>query len=73
MTVLTLKEAAEFLKLSEGGLRCLAKRGVVPCKRIGQGSKPLYRFIQQKLEGWLNQEPPYVDPRRIQKRREVTI
>ncbi len=73
MAALNLKQAADFLNLHPETLRRLASRGIVPCKRIGEGPKPIYRFIQQKLEGWLGQEPPFVDPRRIQYRKEVTL
>ncbi|PIR25629.1 MAG: DNA-binding protein [Deltaproteobacteria bacterium CG11_big_fil_rev_8_21_14_0_20_42_23] len=65
MVIMDAKQAAEFLSIAPNTLRRLASEGHVPCKRIGTGSRPIYRFVKSKLEAWLTEEPPFVDPRRI--------
>lgn len=43
--VLTLAEAAEYLKVSERTLWAQAKAGIIPCFKVGSQ----YRFITEKL------------------------
>ena len=47
--VLTLQEAAEFLKVSERTLWSLAKQGLVPCRRVGKQ----YRLSRNVLVRWI--------------------
>ena len=46
--VLTLAEAAEFLRVSERTLWSQVKAGEVPCFRLGKQ----YRFSLESLEQW---------------------
>ena len=65
MTVMTLKEAAKYLRYNPEKLRLKARDGLVPCKRIGHGPRPSYRFVREKLDAWLMEDPPHVDPMMI--------
>lgn len=48
-SVLRLKEAAEYVRVSDKTLRELAKTGRVPCQRVGRE----WRFLRKALEEWL--------------------
>ena len=48
-SVLTLSEAAEFLRVSAKTLGEMARRGVVPSQRVGRE----WRFLRSALEEWL--------------------
>lgn len=52
--VLRLKEAAEFVRVSEKTLREMAKAGRIPCQRVGRE----WRFLTKALESWLTGERP---------------
>lgn len=65
MTVMTLKEAAAYLKYKPEPLRRMAAKGLVPCRRMGEGLRARYRFVQEKLDDWLKQDLPFIDSRRI--------
>ncbi len=67
MTVMTLKEAAKHLKFNPETFRRMAANGLIPCRRIGEGPRARYRFIKEKLDQWLSQDLPFVDPRRVRK------
>jgi excisionase family DNA binding protein len=49
--VLTLPEAAAYLRCHPKTLRLMAIRGSVPGRRVGW----LWRFSQQRLEGWMRE------------------
>ena len=49
MEVLTLQEAARYVRVSEKTLREMAKAGRVPSQRVGRE----WRFLRQALEEWL--------------------
>ncbi|MFW6163546.1 MAG: helix-turn-helix domain-containing protein [Planctomycetota bacterium] len=52
--VLTLQEAAEFVRVSEKTLRGLAREGRAPGQKVGRE----WRFLRSALESWLaGQEP----------------
>ena len=54
MVVLTLLEAAGFLRVSRATMRRMAFEGVVPASVIRSGQrKKTYRFRQEELERWL--------------------
>lgn len=46
MTILTLEEAASFLKMTSHYLRYQAKQGIIPGKKLGRE----WRFVQEVLE-----------------------
>jgi excisionase family DNA binding protein len=50
--VLTLAEAARFLRVTPGKLRALAEQGELPGRKIKQG----WRFLKAALEDWLRGE-----------------
>ena len=47
--VLRLKEAADYVRVSEKTLREMAKTSRVPCQRVGRK----WRFLRKALDGWL--------------------
>jgi excisionase family DNA binding protein len=49
MTVMTQKEAAKYLRLSQSYLSRMTTTGDIPHKKVG--SKPLY--VQEILDSWL--------------------
>jgi excisionase family DNA binding protein len=51
--VLTLPEAAAFLRVPEEVLEQLAARQVVPARKLGEE----WRFLKQGLQDWLRQGP----------------
>ena len=51
--VLTLAEAAAFLRVPEAVLEQLAARQVVPARKLGEE----WRFLKQGLRDWLRQGP----------------
>ena len=46
--LLTYKEVAEYLKLSEGGVKLLVKRGLIPVVRL-PGTKKVVRIRQSDI------------------------
>ena len=50
--VLTLAEAARFVRVSEKTLREMARSGRVPCQKVGRA----WRFLRAALENWLAHE-----------------
>ena len=44
----TAKDVAAFLRVGESYIYELAKRGQIPCGKIGR----LYRFEQAEIEAW---------------------
>ena len=52
--VLTVDEAAEYLRIPKSSLYKLAKEGKIPCKKVGRH----WRFHRDAIDMWLaNQEP----------------
>jgi len=51
-SVLTLDEAAAYLRMSPSGLRGMAQRGAVPATKLGK----LWRFDRCQLEAWVRGE-----------------
>jgi excisionase family DNA binding protein len=49
--VLTTTEAAEFLRLTPYGVRALARRGVLPGRKVGRD----WRFLRAELVAWLKE------------------
>ena len=56
--VLTLSEAARFVRVSQKTLGEMARSRQIPCQKVGRE----WRFLRQALEGWLRgkAEPSYV-------------
>jgi len=50
--VMTIQEAAEFLRCHPRTLQKMAIRGEIPAKKVGS----LWRFSRQRLQDWM-QEP----------------
>jgi len=48
-TIMTLSEGAAFLRVKETTLRDLARRGMVPGRKVGQQ----WRFSRAQLEAWM--------------------
>lgn len=48
--VLTLSEAAKFIRMSQKTLGEMAREGRMPCQRVGRE----WRFLQEALENWLS-------------------
>lgn len=67
MTVMTLKEAAAYMNYQPESFRRLAAQGLIPCRRMGSGEKARYIFVKEKLDQWLSEDLPYIDPRRVRK------
>ena len=60
--ILTLKEAAKYLKIGESTVYRLAQKGKLPGRKVGGG----WRFSRRKLEAWIAgddwvDEPPAED------------
>ena len=53
--ILSVKEAADFLKLARGTLYRYAEDGVIPCVKIGPTNKSPVRFIKSELIEYVNQ------------------
>jgi excisionase family DNA binding protein len=51
--VLTLAEAAKFLRVSQAKLRRLAEQRQVPARKLGDD----WRFLKPALEDWLRGKP----------------
>ena len=66
MTILTLEEAAAFLKMSPTHLRKHAKQNSVPGKKLGKQ----WRFVQEVLEEFLVGHIDDYKPKRVRKKKE---
>jgi excisionase family DNA binding protein len=51
--VLTIKQAAEYLQISQSTLYKEAQKGKIPCQKIGRR----WRFSRLALEKWLEKLP----------------
>jgi len=55
LEVLTLEEAAAFLRVREDALLALATEGAIPARKIGEE----WRFLKEGLGDWLRCGPPF--------------
>jgi excisionase family DNA binding protein len=53
--VLTIDEAAQYLRISKSSLYKLAQEGKIPCQKVGRH----WRFSIQALSSWLGQLPKH--------------
>jgi excisionase family DNA binding protein len=51
--VMTVEEAAEFLRLSKDTVYALAREGRIPGRRVGTS----WRFLKKGIEDWLRGRP----------------
>ena len=54
-TIMTVKDVAEYLRMSEAKVYKLIKEGVLPVVRIGK----TWRFRKDLLDAWLEQSSTY--------------
>ena len=54
-TIMTVKDVAEYLRMSEAKVYKLVKEGVLPVARIGK----TWRFRKDLLDAWLEQSSTY--------------
>jgi len=54
--ILTLAEAAKFLRMSEETVRNHARDGVIPGRKVGQSDRSHWRFSQSRLSEWVRGE-----------------
>lgn len=52
VTIMTVNEVAEMLKLKPSTVYRHASDGTIPCIRVGRN----YRFSKEVIEAWLSQE-----------------
>jgi excisionase family DNA binding protein len=52
--VLTVDEAAEYLRIPKSSLYKLAKEGKIPCKKVGRH----WRFHRDAIDIWLGNQGP---------------
>lgn len=57
--VFTLKQAAEYLQISQDNLRSLSQAGRVPCRDFGTGEKQYFRYSRRALEAWVAKTKDY--------------
>jgi len=50
--VFTLQECAEYLKIAESTIYVLARKGRIPCQKVGRN----WRFSKDALDRWLSGE-----------------
>ena len=50
--ILTIEEAAEYLRLGKRSIYKLAQEGKIPCKKILNK----YRFVKSDLKKWVSNE-----------------
>jgi excisionase family DNA binding protein len=50
------RDAAKVLNISERHLWQLTKDGIVPCVRIGLGTRKIVRYPTHDLRAWLSQQ-----------------
>jgi excisionase family DNA binding protein len=51
--VLTLQECSAYLKIAESTIYVLARKGKIPCQKVGRN----WRFSKDALDRWLRGEP----------------
>jgi len=52
--IMTISEAAQYLRISSSSLYKLAQEGRVPCQKVGRH----WRFHKQALAKWFEKYPP---------------
>lgn len=70
---MTTKEAADYLRCCSDRLRKMAKEGLIPCRRLGDGPRARYTFVKEKLDLWLMQDLPFINPLRLPKIKRTSI
>jgi excisionase family DNA binding protein len=53
--LLDVKEVAQFLRCSTDCVRKMARKGIIPCRKVGVVGT-LYRFRRSDIEAWLNEQ-----------------
>ena len=53
--ILTVDEAAEYLRIPKSSLYKLAKEGKIPCQKVGRS----WRFHRQVIDNWLGNSRPF--------------
>lgn len=71
--VMTTREAADYLRCSSDRLRRIAKEGLIPCRRLGDGPRARYTFVKEKLDLWLMQDLPFINPLRLPKIKRTSL
>jgi excisionase family DNA binding protein len=56
--VLTIDEAAQYLRISKSSLYKLAQERKIPCQKVGRH----WRFSRIALGAWLGESPPKSQP-----------
>lgn len=56
--VLTLQECSIYLKIAESTIYVLARKGKIPCQKVGGN----WRFSKNALDKWLSGEETYGIP-----------
>lgn len=56
LQLLTLRQAAQQLQVSEARLRKLIREGQLACANLGGSARPLYRIRVKELEEWITQQ-----------------
>lgn len=56
--VMTLREAADFVRVSEKTLRDMARAGRLPARKVGRE----WRFLKSAIEDWLANRQPAAEP-----------
>jgi excisionase family DNA binding protein len=56
--LLTVKEAAQLLRLTEWSVRAKVTSGQLPALRLGDGPRAPIRISARALDDWLSREPP---------------
>jgi len=54
VSVMTVDEVAEYLRIPRSSLYKLAQEGRIPCQKVGRH----WRFRREALEQWLDARPP---------------
>ena len=52
--ILTVDEAADYLRIPKSSLYKLAQEGKVPCKKVGKH----WRFHKDAIDSWLSNDKP---------------
>lgn len=50
--ILTIEEAAEYLRMGKRSIYKLAKTKKIPCKKVLNK----YRFVKEELRNWISQD-----------------
>ena len=57
--IMTIRETAEYLRVSLSSLYKLAQEGRVPCQKVGRH----WRFRRESIDRWLEQTKPLIHSR----------